>query len=80
MQVIDGSYNALESIDSIGKMPNIAYVYMDYNKITSVDALAECYHLVQVNVYGNVIPDVSALTEHDILVNYDPTQIEDDEG
>ena len=80
MQVIDGSYNALESIDSIGKMPNIAYVYMDYNKITSVDALAECYHLVQVNVYGNAIPDVSALTEHDILVNYDPTQIEDDEG
>ena len=73
MQVIDGSYNALESIDSIAKMTDISYIYMDYNELTSVDALADCFHLVQVNVYGNEIPDVSALTEHDILVNYDPT-------
>ena len=79
MQVIDGSYNALESIDSIRNMSNIGYVYMDYNKLTNVDALAECYRLVQVNVYGNEIPDVSALTEHDIIVNYDPTVGDDEE-
>ena len=80
MQVIDGSHNTLENIDSIRSMADIGYVYMDYNNLTNVDALAECYHLVQVNVYGNAIPDVSALTEHDIIVNYDPTVADEDEG
>ena len=78
MQVIDGSHNTLENIDSIRSMADIGYVYMDYNNLTNVDALAECYHLVQVNVYGNEIPDVSALTEHDIIVNYDPTVADED--
>ena len=50
---------------------------MDYNKITDVDALADCSLLVQLNVYGNEIASVSALTDHDIIVNYDPTNSED---
>ena len=73
LRVIDGSYNALTSIDNLSKLEKIGYIYMDYNKLTSVDALGDCYNLVQVNVYGNEISDVSALTEHDIIVNYDPT-------
>ena len=73
MQIIDGSYNVVTSIDSLAKLPQIGYIYMDYNLITNIDALAECFHLVQVNVYGNEIPSVSELTAHDIIVNYDPT-------
>lgn len=73
LRIIDGSYNALESIAPLKGMQKLGYVYMDYNKLTSVDDIAECFTLVQVNVYGNEIEDVSKLTEHDIIVNWDPT-------
>lgn len=74
MQTIDGSYNALTSIDGLSKMTSLTYVYMDYNLLSSVDALADNYCLVQVNVFGNAeLKDVSALRSHDIIVNYDPT-------
>ena len=73
LRIIDGSYNVLESISPLKGMQKLSYVYMDYNKLTSVDDISECFCLVQVNVYGNEIEDVSALTEHDIIVNYDPT-------
>ena len=73
LQVVDGSYNAVESIDTLAALSNIGYIHMEYNLLTNIDALADCFHLVQVDVYGNEIPDVSALTDHDIIVNYDPT-------
>lgn len=73
LRTIDGSNNALESIDVLKNMEDLSYVYMDYNELKSVDAIADCFHLVLVNVYGNPIDDVSALTEHNIIVNYDPT-------
>ena len=70
---INGSYNLIQNIDSLAKVPNICYIYMDYNKIKNVDALADCFNLVQLNVFGNDIEEVAKLTEHDIIVNYDPT-------
>ncbi len=73
MKTIDGSYNALTSLDVLKSMDELTHVYMDYNQLTNIDALADCFCLVQVNVYGNAIPDVSALRDHDIIVNYDPT-------
>lgn len=73
LRTVNGSYNALEDIDVLAKLPQLAYVYMDYNNISSVDALEDCYYLIQVNIYGNPVSDVSALTKHDIIVNYDPT-------
>lgn len=73
LRTIDGSNNALEDIDVLKNMEDLSYVYMDYNELKSVDAIANCFHLVLVNVYGNPIKDVSALTEHNIIVNYDPT-------
>lgn len=73
LTTIDGSYNALTSIDSLKNMQNLTHVYMDYNQITNIDALQDCYCLVQVNVFGNAIADVSALRSKDIIVNYDPT-------
>lgn len=77
LRVIDGSTNALTSIDTLRNMQSLTHVYMDYNALTNIDALADCYCLVQVNVFGNQITDVSALRERDILVNYDPT-VKDD--
>mgnify|MGYP000437719481 CR=1 FL=1 len=73
MQVIDGSHNVLESIDTLRNMTDIGYIYMDYNQISNIDSLADSYCLVQVNVFGNPISDVASLREHDIIVNYDPT-------
>ena len=73
MATIDGSYNALSSLDSLKNMQKLSHVYMDYNLITNIDALADCYCLVQVNVFGNTIEDVSALRDRDIIVNYNPT-------
>ncbi|MBQ3503388.1 MAG: leucine-rich repeat domain-containing protein [Oscillospiraceae bacterium] len=73
LRVIDGSYNELSSVAPLKGMQKLSYVYRDYNKLTTVDPIAECFCLVQVNVYGNEIPDVSKLKEHDIIVNYDPT-------
>lgn len=73
LQTIDGSYNALTSIDGLKNMDSLTHVYMDYNLLTNIDALADNYCLVQVNVYGNAIPDVEKLRDHDIIVNYDPT-------
>lgn len=71
---ITGSYNSVSSIESLKNLSNLNYLFMDYNKLTSVDALEDSFHLVQVNIYGNAVSDVSKLTEHNIIVNYDPTQ------
>lgn len=73
LRSISGSNNLLESIDVLKNMEDLCYIYMDYNNISSIDAVADCYHLVLVNVYANPITDVSALTQHNIIVNYDPT-------
>ncbi len=74
LMVLKGSYNLLTSIESLSNQENLTYVYLDYNQLTSVDSIADCFHLVMVSVYGNKISDVSALTDHNIIVNYDPTQ------
>ena len=73
MRTIDGSHNQLTTIDGLKQLEQISYIYMEYNKLTNIDALGDCYHLVQVNVFGNAISDVHALTDHNIIVNYDPT-------
>ena len=73
LKTIDGSYNALVSLDVLKSMQSLTHVYMDYNQITNIDALSDCFCLVQVNVFGNAIADVSALRDKDIIVNYDPT-------
>ena len=70
---IDGSYNALYSLDALSGMHSLNFVNMDYNYITSVAPLADCYALVQINIFGNEIKDPETITETDIIINYDPT-------
>jgi len=72
---IDGSYNALRSLDALAGLSYLNNIFMDYNKnITSVNALASCPNMIQVNVYGTKVTQVGALTSHSIIVNYNPTQ------
>ena len=73
LRSIDGSNNLVESLDNLKNMHALTHIFMDYNKLTSVDAIAGCYSLVQVNVYGNKIENIDALKEHEIIVNWDPT-------
>ena len=72
---IDGTNNQIGSIDVLGKMTDLTYVYLDYNKIKNVDALGSCYRLMILNVYGNEIKNTDKLEEFSnmgILVNYNP--------
>lgn len=73
LRKIDGSYNALYSLDALSGMASLNFVNMDYNYITSVAPLADCYTLVQVNIFGNEIKDPETLVETGIIINYDPT-------
>ncbi len=72
---IDGSYNQLTSLDDLAELLNLNNILMDYNEgIKSVAGLEYCPVLIQVNIYGTKVTDVSMLKEHDIIVNYNPTE------
>ncbi len=73
LQTLNGAHNKLTSVSPLKHMKSLANVNVDYNQLTSIDDLADCFCLVYVNAYGNEIEDVSKLREHDIIVNYDPT-------
>ena len=75
MITIDGSYNALESIETLGGLLSLNSVYMDYNAdLDSIEALGQCPVLVVVNVYGTSVTDVKDISDMGVIVNYDPTQ------
>ena len=73
LTTLDCSHNEIASLNPLTNLQELTYVYLDYNLLTTLDPLANCYRLVMVNAYGNKIPNVSKLTEHNIIVNYDPT-------
>lgn len=73
LSVLDASHNHIASLNPLAQLEDLTYVYLDYNDLKSLDAIADCFRLVMVNAYGNDIRDVSKLTDHNIIVNYDPT-------
>ncbi len=73
LSVLDASHNHIEALNPLAQLEELTYVYLDYNELTTLDPIADCFRLVMVNAYGNDIRDVSKLTEHNIIVNYDPT-------
>ena len=86
---IDGSHNLITTLEPLAGLPILNNVLMDYNEeIESVDCLVTCHALVKVNVYGTKVKDVSALAGTDpetglpigVIVNYNPTDIETDDG
>lgn len=78
---IDGSHNQLSSLDALSGLYNLNQVLMDYNaEISDVSCLASCHNLYSVSVFGTKVKDVSALTgELDIIVNFDPSALSDDD-
>lgn len=73
LTILDISHNQIGSLSPLAKLEDLTYVYCDYNWLTSLNDIAGCYRLVMVSAFGNEIKDVSYLTEHNIIVNYDPT-------
>ena len=73
LSVLDASHNNIAALNPLAQLEDLTYVYLDYNQLTTLDPIADCFRLVMVNAYGNDIRDVSKLTEHNIIVNYDPT-------
>ena len=73
LSILDASHNNIASLDPLSYLEDLTYVYLDYNMLKTLDPIANCYRLVMVNAYGNDIDNVSKLTEHNIIVNYDPT-------
>ncbi len=73
---IDGSYNALTSLEQLDKISSLNYVYMDYNaEVSRIDFLADNPNMVQINVFGTKVTQAQAnkCIDRSIIVNYDPT-------
>lgn len=75
---IDGSHNLITTLEPLRDLDMLNNVYMDYNpELDSVEPLANCHVLILVNVYGTKVTEVEILTDQSIIVNYDPTQVEE---
>ena len=73
---INGSYNALTSLEQLDKISSLNYVYMDYNAdVSKIDFLADNSNMVQINVFGTKVSQSQAnkCIDRSIIVNYDPT-------
>ena len=72
--IVRGEHNQLSSLESLGGLHKLSYVYMDYNSdINSVAGLEKCHLLVMVSIYATRVNDVQALKDMDVEVLYDPT-------
>lgn len=75
---IDGSHNLITTLEPLRELDMLNNVYMDYNpELDSVEPLANCHVLILVNVYGTKVTEVEILTDQSIIVNFDPTQVEE---
>lgn len=75
---IDGSHNLLTTLEPLSGLEMLNNVYMDYNpELDSVEPLADCPVLILVNVYGTKVVEVESLTKQSIVVNFDPTQVDE---
>ena len=73
---VNGSYNALTSLEPLDKISTLNYVYMDYNaELSRIDFLADNPNMVQINVFGTKVTQSQAnkCIDNSIIVNYDPT-------
>ncbi len=70
---INGSHNQISTMQPLGALSELRFVYMDYNAgITTVYTLTPCLKLEIVNVYGTGVRNVSVLTDRGVVVNYNP--------
>lgn len=71
------SYNQLSDLSGLSGLSYLNYVDVDYNEnVSDLSCLESCYALVQVNAFGTDVSDVRDLVEMDVIVNYDPSNLD----
>ncbi len=79
LQQFYAAYNRLTDISALSGQAELTYVDVDYNEeLEDIECLQTCPLLVQVNAFGTSVKEVSALTAYNVIVNYDPSDPEDD--
>ncbi|MBQ7872159.1 MAG: chitobiase/beta-hexosaminidase C-terminal domain-containing protein [Oscillospiraceae bacterium] len=80
LQQFYAAYNQLTDISNLSIQAELTYVDVDYNEeLEDIECLQTCPLLVQVDAFGTKVKEVSALTAYSVIVNYDPSDPEDDE-
>lgn len=80
LQYFYASYNQIADIDSLAGLPLLAYVDLDYNAdLEDISCLASCDTLVKVDAFGTRVKDIDALLEMNVIVNYDPSSVLEEE-
>ena len=53
------SYNLIEVIENLAKLPNLRTVSLDHNKIKKLENLKQCRKLEILSVRGNLLEDLN---------------------
>ena len=74
---INGSYNLLTDLSPLKDMKELNKVYVDYNpELEDIELLNGCSRLVLVNAYGTKVQTADTLIKLGVVVNYNPTDSE----
>lgn len=80
LQQFYAAYNQLTDISNLSVQAELTYVDVDYNEeLEDIECLQTCPLLVQVDAFGTKVKEVSALTAYSVIVNYDPSDPDDEE-
>lgn len=80
LQQFYAAYNQLTDISNLSVQAELTYVDVDYNEeLEDIECLQTCPLLVQVDAFGTKVKEVSALTAYSVIVNYDPSDPEEDD-
>lgn len=80
LQQFYASYNQLTDISNLAGQAELTYVDVDYNEeLEDIECLQTCPLLVQVDAFGTKVKEVSALTAYSVIVNYDPSDPDEED-
>lgn len=80
LQQFYASYNQLSDISVLVGLTGLTYVDVDYNEnIEDILCLTGCPLIVQIDAFGTKVTDVAALTNMGVIVNWDPTVVDEEE-
>ena len=80
LQHFYASYNNLASVENLAGLPLLAFVDVDYNEeLEDITCLSSCDTLVKVDAFGTKVKDIEALLDMDVIVNYDPSSLLDED-
>ena len=80
LQHFYASYNCLSSVEALAGLPLLAFVDVDYNEeLEDITCLASCETLVKIDAFGTKVKDIDVLLDMNVIVNYDPSSLLEDE-